>query len=132
MAKENAVPDLGWDQLFKEFIALVVKTPLALVSLVFSFLLGYGISFVLFDYRRSTVSKSHYFYHLVIGIGYATSIFLLVNRDLISADITADKIAGRMPLTLIVSLSVGFVIILCGSIYREIKVPYNNRGDQNG
>ena len=96
------------------------------------FLMGYGISFVLFDYRKSSVKKSHYFLHVFLGTGYAALIFIGVNWDVISRDITADAITDRIPITLIVSLALGFVIIFVWSIVKEVRSPIDSEEGNDG
>ena len=123
MAESGGTPEVGWDVLANEFIVLIVKSPVALFALVGSFLMGYGISFVLFDYRKSAVKKSHYILHVFLGSGYAAVIFLGVNWDIISRDITAEAITDRIPITLIVSLAIGFIIIFTWSIVKEVRSP---------
>lgn len=121
--------DLGWKDVFKEFCSLVIKSPVALVSLVISFFFGYGIAFVIFDYRRSDVRKSHYIYHIIIGLGYTACVFSLVNRDLISPEICYADISGRAPLTLLIGFIISFIVIISVSLYREARVPYNKESE---
>ena len=99
----------------------MIKSPVALITLVLSTGLGYGISFVIFDYRRSEVSKSHYLLHPIVGLGYASMIFTLVNMDILSRKLNYSEIAGRMPLTLLIGFVVAFLIIVFVSILREVK-----------
>lgn len=114
-------PNIGWEELFKQFFILVIKSPVALATLVLSAGLGYGISFVIFDYRRSDVRKSHYLLHPVVGLGYSAIIFTILNSDLLSKNMNYSDMAGRMPLTLLISFIIAFVIIIIVSIIREIK-----------
>jgi hypothetical protein len=113
----------GWDEavdgVLKEFIPLVVKSPVALATLVLSTFFGYGISFIIFDYRSSSVGKSHYLFHLALGLGYAATIFAVVNFDLLSHNLTVDQISARMPLTLLVSFIIAFFMMTAGAIWRQ-------------
>ena len=113
--------DIGWEELLKQFFILVMKSPVALVTLVLSAGLGYGISFVIFDYRRSDINKSHYLLHPVVGLGYASIVFTIVNTDILSRNLNYSDIVGRMPLTLLISFIFAFFIIIIVSIWREIK-----------
>lgn len=107
------------EAVFKEFIPLVAKSPVALATLVLSTFFGYGISFIIFDYRGSAVGKSHYVFHMALGLGYAATIFALVNYDLLSHDLTVEQISERMPLTLLVSFIIGFFMMTVGAIWRQ-------------
>jgi hypothetical protein len=100
------------------FIKLVVSSPLAVVTLVLSWFCGYGISFILFDYRRSDARGSHKWFHSSIGLAYTAVIFIAVNLDILSRSLTPEQIALRMPLTLVVSFALGFPIMLIGAIWR--------------
>lgn len=108
------------NQIITEFIRLALGSPVAIVTLVLSWFSGYGISFVLFDYRRSNPRKSHYWFHAAIGLGYTAVVFITVNLDILTRSLTVDQIARRIPLTLLVSVAAGFVIMLSGAIWREI------------
>jgi hypothetical protein len=121
------------DDVIKEFTLLVLKSPPAVVTLVVSTFFGYGISFVLFDYRRAQVNKSHYLFHVAIGLGYAAVIFCGVNFDLLSVNLTVEQITNRIPLTLLVSFVLAFVIMMAGGIWREFSAPYSaGRTDGDG
>ena len=113
----------GWDEtvdgVLKEFIPLVAKSPVAIATLVLSTCCGYGISFIIFDYRSSSVGKTHYLFHLVLGLGYAATIFAVVNFDLLSHDLTVEQISSRMPLTLLISFIIAFVLMIGGAIWRQ-------------
>ena len=116
---EGAAKEVG-----TSFISLVVKSPPALIAIVVSAFFGYGIAFVLFDYRKAPASKSHYAFHCVFGLGYAAVVFCLVNFDLLSRKLTLDQITERIPLTLLVSFVVAFAIMLIGALWREFSKPY--------
>lgn len=118
-------------EIVKEFVALVLKSPPAVVTLVLSTFFGYGISFVLFDYRRTEVKKSHYLFHVAIGLGYAAVVFSVVNYDLLSHNLTMEHMTNRMPLTLLVSFVVAFLIMLAGGVWREFATPYAS-GESHG
>jgi hypothetical protein len=122
----NSDPDVAWEDILKNFIALVIKTPVALITMGMSFFLGYGISFILFDYRKSKAAKSHYFFHLIIGLGYTALVFLVVNWKIINSDLTEEQLSKCMPLTLLISFAFAFISIVIISILRERKKPYTN------
>lgn len=120
----KSVADTEWQQIIQHFVALVIQSPPAVVTVVLSSCLGYGISFVLFDYRRNPVKKSHYLFHPIFGMAYAALIFFIINWDLVSQALTVDQIAGRMPFTLLVSFCVAFFIMFGGAIWRQRSSPY--------
>lgn len=123
MAKEkdigDAIEGIDYAEIVSAFVAIVLKSPVAIITIVLSWFLGYGISFVLFDYRKQQAEKSHFYFHCVIGLGYSALIFVLVNWDIISTNITMEDISKRIPLTLLISFSIGFVLIIGGVIYRQ-------------
>ena len=100
-------------------MTITLKSPLALVTFVLSWFLGYGISFVIFDYREQQAKKSHFYFHFTIGLSYSAFIFVIVNLDIISTHITIEDISQRIPLTLLISFSVGFILMIGGVIYRQ-------------
>lgn len=116
---KNSGEDIG-----KNFVDLVIKDPVATVTLVLSFFVGYAFSFILFDYRNKKSKKSHFLFHLFIGLGYTALIFLIVNWKLVNCDITTSQLSKSMPYTFLIGLSVAFVIVVILSIIREIKKPY--------
>lgn len=113
----------GWDEtvdeLLKEFIPMITKSPVALATLVLSTFFGYGISFIVFDYRRSAVEKSHYLFHVALGLGYSATIFSLVNYDVLTHSLTLEQISNRMPFTLLISFMVAFFLMTSGAIWRQ-------------
>lgn len=121
---QNDVPNLDWGKVADSFLELLMKSPTAIVTLVLAFFLGYGISFLLFDYRNTTAKKSHYLFHLLIGLGYTATIFAAVNWDIITRELKVEHFEKRMPLTILVSFVVAFVLMMGISIYKEIKKPY--------
>lgn len=121
--KEDAGIGGGAGSIIQQFVDLVVKSPIAIVTIVLSWFLGFGISFILFDYRRNPVRVSHYSFHSALGLGYAALIFVIVNRDLVSTTLTAEQVAQRMPLTLLVSFAVAFLLMMGGAIWRQHTSP---------
>jgi hypothetical protein len=119
------------NELVKGFTSLVLQSPPAVVTLVVSTFFGYGISFILFDYWRAQVNKSHYLFHVAIGLGYAAVVFCMVNFDLLARDLTVEQITNRIPLTFLVSFVLAFVIMMVGGIWREFSTPYSS-GKSNG
>jgi hypothetical protein len=113
-----------WEEIFKEFVALVIKSPVAIMTVGVSTCFGYGIAFILFDYRRTEVRKSHRVFHVAIGLGYAAVIFCIVNYDLLSRGLTVEQITSRAPLTLLISAVVSFIIMTIGAFCREFSNPY--------
>jgi uncharacterized membrane protein len=113
-----------WGEILQHFVGLVIKSPIAIVTIVLSWFLGFGISFILFDYRRYPVRGSHYYFHSALGLGYAALIFVIVNWDLVSSNLTLEQVAQRVPLTLLVGFSVGFLLMVAGAIWRQRTSPY--------
>ena len=126
MSEPSSVSGIGWAEIGNKFVALVLKSPIAIVTMVMSFFLGYGISFLIFDYRNNSVKKAHYLYHLIIGLGYSAFIFIIVNFNIISREMTEEDFSKAMPVTLLVSFAVAFIAIVTISIFKELKKPYTN------
>lgn len=122
-----ASKDIGWEEALKEFFWLLIKSPIALVSFGMSFFFGYGMSFVLFDYRMSSVKKSHFPYHIGFGMCYSIVVFIIVNWTSLSYKITYDQICERIPFTLLVSGAIAFIVMLIGAIWREKVDPYSKK-----
>lgn len=117
----------------KPFLALVIQSPVALFCMGLSAILGYGISFLIFDYRSTSVSSSHYGLHLAVGLAYTALVFCAVNWDVLTHDLTAQIMTERMPLTLVISFAVGCVLLIGGMIWKEVKKPYiNSRRGRRG
>ena len=107
-------------EIITDFAKLAVASPAAVATLVLSWFCGYGISFVVFDYRRSNVRRSHYWFHASIGLAYAAVIFVCVNSDILGRNLTAAQVEERTPLTLVVSFAVCFAIMIVGAVCREL------------
>ncbi|WP_443748153.1 hypothetical protein [Asticcacaulis solisilvae] len=112
----------------KKFWALVATSPQAVICIALSSFLGYGISFIIFDYRKKVVQNSHYMFHVSIGLGYTAVIFCLVNCDILKHELTFSQLSARMPLTLLVSFAVGFLVLIGGTIWKEMSSPYVGAG----
>lgn len=112
----------------KSFWLLLVKSPAALFVVGCSWICGYGISFMLFDYRKTDVKKSHGYLHVSVGTGYSAFVFLLVNFDLLSRAITVDQLVSRLPFTFLISFSLLFLVIVGVGVMRELRSPYASRG----
>jgi len=126
MSDPSIVSEIGWEEIGKKFVALLLKSPIAIVTMVMSFFLGYGISFVIFDYRNNSVKKSHYLFHLIIGLGYSALIFIIVNSRLLGREMSEEEFSKAMPITLLISFAVAFLAIVSISIFKELKKPYLN------
>jgi hypothetical protein len=126
MNQQTNIPNIGWEEIGRKFVSLTLKSPIAIVTLVLSFLLGYGISFLIFDYRNNSVKKTHYLFHLIIGLGYSAFIFIIVNFKAINRNMTEEEFSKCMPITLLVSFAVAFLVIIIISVYKELKRPYSN------
>jgi len=56
---------------------------------------------------------------MALGLGYAATIFALVNYDLLSHSLTVEQISARMPLTLLISFIIAFFMMTAGAIWRQ-------------
>jgi len=88
------------------------------MAICLSIFCGYGILFIVFDYRKSNKSIFHAI-HVSFGIGYIALIFCIVNPSLINPTITINQISERIPFTLLISFLITFILIFLGSIWRQ-------------
>ena len=58
---------------------LLLKSPIAIFALVMNLLMGYMISFMLFDYRTNPKGYSHVL-HIAVGTGYSCLIFVISEK----------------------------------------------------
>ncbi len=112
----------SWGDILKQFTVLVIQSPLAVAAFALSFFMGYGISFVLFDYRlKESLKKTHYLFHVSVGLGYTALVFCVFNSRAIVIPMSPEQIAERVPATLLFSLALGFIIIILVAIWREVR-----------
>lgn len=117
----------SWGEILKQFAVLVIQSPLAVAAFGLSFFMGYGISFVLFDYRlKESLKKTHYLFHVSVGLGYTALVFCVFNYRAIVIPMSPEEIAERVPATLLLSLALGFIIIIVVAIWREVR-PFQRR-----
>lgn len=106
---------------WKDIWPLIIKSPIALFSLLMTFLMGYGISFLLFDYRRNPKGLPHLL-HIAIGTGYACLIFVFSNWALcFSKDVplTLEDIARYSPGTMMLSFAILVIVMILVILFRE-------------
>ena len=107
------------EQLLGAFWELVTKSPPALVTLTLSVFMGYGVSFLVFDYGKSEAEPHGWQFHIAVGLGYAALIFLGVNGDIIGRKLTTDQMIERIPITFLVSFAILFIVIVIVSMLRR-------------
>jgi fumarate reductase subunit D len=100
---------------------LILKSPVALFAAIATLLMGYAISFMLFDYRTAGRSYSHL---LHVGVGAAYACFVLVCTTwgaVISTDhpLTLASLAAACPRTIVLSFALLLVIIVVVTFLRE-------------
>lgn len=114
---------ITWNAIAKDvirkFTTIVTDSPSATVGLVLSTFHDYGISFVWLEYRRPVEHKLPMIIHVIIGLGYAASIFVAINFDILARELSVEQICQRMPITLLFSFTVAFVVMVAGFIYRQ-------------
>lgn len=116
----------GVNQIGEGALAILLSSKMTLATFLLSSFMGYGISFILFDYRIKTFNYwTHIPFHCIIGLGYTALIFVITNFDIFKRTLSLSEIIDRMPFTLVVSLAVGFVILLVGGIVREFRKTTN-------
>ena len=105
-------------------IKIFVKSPIIVFSLAISYLQGYGLIYVLRYYRGLHIINKHdHLFHLSFGVMYSAIIFLFFNVDIIICDhyMKIDEIIKRMPMALLMSMSIGFLFIVGVGALRIIK-----------
>jgi len=109
------------DRIFREILPLLAKSPIGLFSIFVTFLIGYGVSFLLLDYRRNPEGYSNWL-HLSLGGGYTALVFLIVNWSLVfhpSIPLTLDDLAQRAPQTMVISFAILFVAFCAVTLIRD-------------
>lgn len=102
---------------------LILKSPVALFAGVATLLLGYGISFVLFDYRTNSKGYSHII-HIFLGVGYACIMFALTSWNVLfgKKPPTLDDLAIYCPRTIVISFATLVIAIIAVTIVRDRRV----------
>ena len=107
------------ERIWEEALPLILKSPIALFSLFVTFLRGYGISYLLFDFRRESALEISNWLHLSVGGGYAALIFLIVNWRIVYNCPTLDDLAKYAPQTMVVGFAFLFILFCIVTIIRE-------------
>ena len=102
---------------------LISDSPQLLICVVILFLLGYGISFLVFSYRRNTTANVSNNFHLIMGLAYVALVFTLRNWRLVlqSNQVNLDHIIRELPQTFVISLALFFIVAVPVTIYRESR-----------
>lgn len=108
---------------FKDIWPMLLKSPILLVSFVLSYLMGYGISYLLLDYRKEYKSLPSYL-HYFSGIGYVLLVFLILNFKTIlnsKDNFNGELIIQQSLFTVIISFPILFIVYIAVVIFRERK-----------
>lgn len=108
---------------FKDVWPILLKSPILLVSFLMSFLMGYGISYLLLDYRKEYRNIPNYL-HYFTGIGYVLLIFVILNFKAIfnSRDnFSGELIIQQSLFTVVISFPILFIVFITVVILRERK-----------
>lgn len=112
-----------FQQLWEASQQLISDSPQLLICVVILFFLGYGISFLLFSYRRNTPVNVSNNFHLIMGLAYVALVFTLRNWRLLfqSNQVNLDHIVRELPQTFVISLALFFIVAVPVTIYRESR-----------
>jgi len=113
----------GETRFWSEIWPMIVKCPIAVFGLVMTLLMGYGISFMVFDYRTNPKGISHIL-HIALGTGYACCIFVITGWNLIFSDeknLTLEDIAAHCPKVMILSFAILVLVMIVVTVVRERK-----------
>lgn len=108
---------------FKDVWPMLLKSPILLVSFLLSFLMGYSISYLLFDYRKEYKNLPIYL-HYFTGIGYVLLMFVILNFKAIfnsKDDFSGELIIQQSLFTVIISFPILFLVYVTVVILRERK-----------
>lgn len=109
------------EKFWRDLWPMILKSPIALFALISTFLMGYGISFLLFDYRTNPKGLPHVF-HIFIGCAYTCLIFMATSWSMIFSPTKPPDLpdlAIYFPRTMVVSFAVLFIVMVCVIICRE-------------
>ena len=116
------------EKIWRDVWPMILKSPIALFALITILFMGYGISFLLFDYRTNPRGISHYL-HITIGFGYTCLIFVATSWPIVfspSKHLNLSDLATYCPRTIVVSFAILFIVMVSVMIFRE------RRGNQGG
>jgi hypothetical protein len=111
------------NKFWKDVWPLILKSPLMLFLFAMTYVMGYGISYLIFSYRKED-HKVPFFIHLFFGLGYSLLMFCVVNIKLIikmNSSITLQALSDNSVFTVIISFAVIFVVTLIVVYLRERK-----------
>lgn len=96
----------------ERFVELVLQSPPAIVCLVLSTFIGYGLAYVLLVHGRENPPKLGTLLNVALGLGFTAIVFVVSNFDIIGRDLTAEQISDRAPFTLLIAFAVSFVVLV--------------------
>ena len=100
---------------------IILKSPIALFALAATLLMGYAISFMLFDYRTNTKGYSTLL-HVGVGAAYACLVFVLTSWQVVfssAAPLTLQDLATHCPRTVVVSFAILMVVMVLVTLLRD-------------
>lgn len=106
-----------WDRIYP----FILKSPVAVVAYVMTYIMGYGIAFLLFRYHRESILGWKGLYH-VFGVAYTALIFLILNWKMVwdsASSITIQQIEGHLVQTLVIGLAILFIVMIVTTIVRD-------------
>lgn len=106
---------------WKDVWPLLLKSPVIMVCFLLSFLMGYGISFLILSYRNE-YSKIPNYLHYFTGIGYVLLMFLILNFKTIiynKDNFSGELIIHQSLFTVVISFPILFIVYIVVVILRE-------------
>ena len=109
----------GFGDLWKQVVPLILKSPQVLTSVCMTWVMGYGMSFLLFEYRTNPRKVSTWL-HLSLGGAYAAFVFLVINWHLVFREVfNFDHLTQKAPQTIVVSGAILFILFIVITLCRE-------------
>jgi len=108
---------------WKDIWPLLLKSPLLMFLLFMTYIMGFGISYFIFSYRKPN-HKLPYFLHLFFGLGYTMLMFCIMNFNLIiekNRDLSLEHLLDNSIFTILISFPVIFIVSIIVVIIRERK-----------
>jgi hypothetical protein len=100
------------------FVAILLGSPPALVSLVLCTFIGYGLAYVILVHGRLNPPNLGNVLSAALGIGFTAIVFMASNYDILGPDITTDQISARAPFTFLIAFAVSFVVLVAAMLLR--------------
>lgn len=116
------MPELTEKRFWDDIWPIIFKSPVCIFTLIMTFLMGYIISFMIFDYSTDPRGHSHIL-HIAIGMGYTCLVFVVTSWPIIFSPnaLTLDDLATYCPRTTVLGFAILIIVMIVVLVIRERK-----------